>query len=108
MPDRWNVIATDAFADDLEAASSQYSLSVGSVAVSRFMDEYEETVGRLELFPLSGARIASSPYRRCGIGAFIGIYRVLEESRSVSLMRLVYMSSNWKSRLEPGEDPMRM
>lgn len=107
MP-RFRVVATDLFEDDLDAVLSYRLDTTGAASAKDFLDEYDAMCGLLAEFPGYGANVFETQYRWRPLKRFVAVYAVDEERSIVTLLRLFYMSSDWRDRLleptPPSED----
>ncbi|MDO4890967.1 MAG: type II toxin-antitoxin system RelE/ParE family toxin [Coriobacteriaceae bacterium] len=103
MPD-YVVRATAHFEEDLVSAYRYYQRQAGANSASRFLDEYDLTVSRLQSMPTAAVKIGDTGLHWCPIGSYTAVFSVDAEQKVVVLNRLFYMSSDWKRRiLEHGE-----
>jgi plasmid stabilization system protein ParE len=91
-----HVRATDRFAQDLEDSASYYLERAGMQAARRFLDEYEKFCSLVSAFPGYGSPVGDTDLRWRKVGVFIAVYRVFAEEGEVVLLRLYYLSSNWR------------
>lgn len=97
--DEYSVRTASAFEDDLDRAVSYYLRQSGPQSATRFLDEYDSFRETVSLLPGHGTPVGDSGLRWRPIGVFVVIYMVAEQDRSVMLLRLYYLSSNWKERI---------
>lgn len=103
--DAYRVEVTESFRDDLEAAVAYYREASGPRSAARFLTSYESFVDLVEQIPGHGTPIEDTPLRWRKVGVFIAVYLASEDPGTVMLLRLFYMSSNWRSharRIVPG------
>lgn len=98
MASRHEVRATDSFAADLDSSTAYYLEQAGPRSGARFLDEYEGFCRLAASVPGHGSRIEDTTLRWRKIGVFIAVYDVDDDLRTVTLLRLYYMSMNWRSR----------
>ena len=98
-----SVRATNAFLKDLEAAATYHLENAGPISASRFLDEYDSFRSLVSTFPGHGSPVGDSGLRWRKVGAFVAVYVEDSSSQEVLLLRLYYMTSNWRARTE-GDD----
>lgn len=100
----YEVRATVHFEEDLAIAHRYYQRQAGPVSASKFLDEYDLTVARLQTMPTAAVHIEDTGLLWCPIGSFTAVFSIDPERKVVVLERLFYMSSDWRRRiLENGE-----
>ena len=92
------VKATDAFYEDLDAAVDHYVNQAGPRSATRFLSSYESFARLLESVPGHGTPVEGTRLRWRKVGVFIAVYDTDDEARSVMLLCLFYLSSNWRPR----------
>ncbi len=95
----YEVRVTGHFEDDLDAALEWRLREVGRSSALRLYNAYLSKIAPLETFPLMGGRVEDFPYRWTAIERYVAVYAVDEEARTVTLLRLFHMSSDWRARL---------
>ncbi len=98
MP-RFAVEATGPFDADLEAAASWRLANVGPLSATRLLDAYDALVAAVGEFPLMAGSVEGTPYRWRALERYVVVYSVDEVARKVTLMRLFYISANWRAKL---------
>ena len=102
--EHFSVKVTGAFEQDLAIAYGYYQTQAGPQSANRFLDEYDLTVERLSVMPSAAVKLAQTGYLWCPIGSFTAVFSIDDDNHIVYLLRLFYMSSNWKHRiLEEGD-----
>lgn len=96
---RYEVMASEAFVDDLEDATSYYLEQSGPHSASRFLRAYDSFVDLLGTLPRHGSKVGESGLWWRKVGAFIAIYAIDDATRSVTLLRLYYLTSDWRRRV---------
>lgn len=99
MASRWRVLATDEFEGDLDEAAAYYLQASGPGSARRLLDAYDEMRGRLATLPGHGSNVGASGLRWVRLGTFTAVYEINESERVVTLLRLFYMTSNWRERI---------
>jgi plasmid stabilization system protein ParE len=90
------VRATSRFAQDLEDSASYYLERAGEQAARRFLDEYDKFCTLVSAFPGYGSLVGDTDLRWRKVGVFIAVYREDADGGEVVLLRLYYLSSNWR------------
>lgn len=90
------VKATEQFAQDLEDSASYYLESVGEQGARRFLDEYDRFCNLVSAFPGYGSAVGDTDLRWRKIGVFVAVYLEVADKGEVVLLRLFYLSSNWR------------
>ena len=93
------VIATDLFEIDLDEAVSYYLQMAGPRSAASLLDDYDTMRELLKTLPGYGSNVYGTPYRWRPLKSFIAVYAIDDEARTVTLMRLFYLTSNWRERL---------
>lgn len=99
MASSWRVLATDEFEGDLDEAVAYYLLASGPDSARRLLDAYDEMRGRLAALPGHGSNVGAGGLRWVRLGTFTAVYEANEGERVVTLLRLFYMTSNWRERI---------
>ena len=87
---------TDKAAEDLDDAVSYMKDTLGSPSsANAFMDNVEDTIGKLCLFPKSGPAVVNEYVKAGGIrkkavGNYLLYYRPDEQARMLYILRIVY------------------
>lgn len=92
------VRATDQFAQDLEDSATYYLERAGAHAAARFLDEYDKFCNLVSVFPGYGSLVGDTGLRWRKVGAFVAVYRADAEQGEVVLLRLYYLSADWRKR----------
>ena len=95
----YRVQATDAFEEDLTAATKYMLDSAGRLSAKRFLDRYAEMRLLLSAFPFHGSPVGAGGLRWRELNPFTAVYEIDEKRRSVTLLRLHYRASNWRTDL---------
>ncbi|MDO4797007.1 MAG: type II toxin-antitoxin system RelE/ParE family toxin [Coriobacteriales bacterium] len=90
------VRATDLFSRDLENAAAYYLQRAGERSASRFLSSFDEFCHLVAVFPGYGALVGDTELRWRKLGAFVAIYYEDKEAGEVILLRLYYISSDWR------------
>ena len=98
MP-RFVVETTEPFDDDLRAAASWRLTNVGLSSAARFLDAYDALVAAIGEFPLMAGSVEGTLYRWRALERYVAVYVVDEDARMVTLMRLFYISADWRAHL---------
>lgn len=100
----FKVKATAHFEEDLTSAYRYYQRQAGPISATRFLDEYDLTVSRLQAMPTAAVKIGDTGLYWCPIGSFTAVFSIDSKKKVVILERLFYMTSDWKRRiLEDGD-----
>lgn len=95
----YQVVVANAFADDIEEAVTYYETQSGKKSAARFLEKYDSFLGLVSRLPGHGPLIGDSGLRWRQLGVFIVVYRVDEANNLVTLLRLYYLSTNWRYRI---------
>lgn len=98
--ERYEVVASGSFEDDLAVATSYMFEQGGLTSARRFLDRYAELRLLLGVFPGHGLPVGASGLRWRELRPFTAVYEYSEETHQVTLLRLHYHSSNWREELE--------
>ena len=90
------VRATECFAQDLEDSASYYLERAGEQGARRFLDEYDRFCNLVSAFPRYGSPVGDTDLRWRKVGVFVATYRENTDEGEVMLLRLYYLSSNWR------------
>lgn len=93
------VETTEQFEDDLDQAIRYYLEQSGPRSATRLLDEYDSFRETVALFPKHGTRLGESQIRWRALGVFVAIYFEDEDEEKATLLRLYYLSPNWKTRI---------
>lgn len=96
---KFEVVASAAFADDLEDATSYYLEQSGPNSAARFLRAYDSFVDLLGTLPRHGSKVGESGLRWRKLGIFVAIYAIDDASHTVTLLRLYYLTSDWRRRV---------
>lgn len=95
----FDVVTTEAFADDLDEAVSYYLEQSGPNSAGRFLQLYDSFVDLVGRLPGHGSKVGDSGLRWRKLGVFVAIYAIEDTAHTVTLLCLYYLSSNWRQRL---------
>ena len=90
------VRATERFVRDLEDSASYYLERAGEQGARRFLDEYDRFCNLVSTFPGYGSHVGDTDLRWRKVGVFVAVYREDADKGEVVLLRLYYLSSNWR------------
>ena len=90
------VRATERFAQDLEDSVAYYLERAGEQSALRFLDEYDKFCSLVSSFPGYGSVVGDTDLRWRKVGVFVAVHRVDADKEEVVLLRLYYLSSNWR------------
>ncbi len=88
--------ATEHFAQDLEDSTSYYLERAGKKSALHFLEEYDRFCSLVSAFPGYGSPVGDTDLRWRKVGVFIAVYREDTDKGEVVLLRLYYLSSNWR------------
>ena len=71
---------------------------VGERSARRFLDEYDKFCNLVSVFPGYGSPVGDTSLRWRRVGVFVAVYSEDDEAGEVVLLRLYYLSSNWRRR----------
>lgn len=92
----YKVVVANAFADDIEEAVTYYETQSGKKSAARFLEKYDSFLELVSRLPGHGPLIGDSGLRWRQLGVFIVVYKVDEANSLVILLRLYYLSTNWR------------
>lgn len=95
----YSVLATAAFEHDLDEAVAYYLEQSGPRSAASFLGRYDSFRDLVAVLPGHGSRVGDSGLRWRKLGTFVVIYAADEERQEVQLLRLYYISSDWRHRL---------
>ena len=90
------VRATNQFAQDLEDSVSYYLDHAGERSARHFLDEYDKFCDLVSTFPGYGSPVGDTTLRWRRVGVFVAVYSEDADAGEVLLLRLYYLSSNWR------------
>ena len=88
--------ATARFAQDLEDSASYYLEHAGKQGARRFLDDYDKFCNLVSAFPGYGSPVGNTDLWWRKVGVFVAVYREDTTKEEVLLLRLYYLSSNWR------------
>lgn len=94
----YRLLATAAFEGDLDAAVTYYLEQAGPKSAARFLDKYDTFCELAATLPRHGSLIGDSGLRWRQLDVFIVVYSIDDEEGLASLLRLYYLSSDWRAR----------
>jgi plasmid stabilization system protein ParE len=95
----YEVVVTPSFEKDLDAAVRYYLEQSGPISAGRLMDEFDSFRRLVAALPGHGSRVGDSGLRWRRLGVFVAVYGVDDDERVVTLLRLYYVSSDWRRRV---------
>ena len=90
------VRATDRFAQDLDDSVAYYLEHAGEQSARHFLDEYDKFCDLVSAFPGYGSIVGDTDLRWRKVGVFVAVYSRDADAGEVVLLRLYYLSSNWR------------
>lgn len=95
----YQVVVADAFADDLEQALIYYERQSGPQSAECFLGKYDSFIELVSRIPGHGSLIGDSGLRWRQLDVFIAVYEEDEIEHVVTVLRLYYLSTNWRHRI---------
>ena len=90
------VRATGRFAQDLDDSVKYYLEHAGERSARRFLDEYDKFCDLVSTFPGYGPVVGDTDLRWRKVGVFVAVYSTDADAGEVVLLRLYYLSSDWR------------
>lgn len=94
----YRINVTKSFSEDLDASVSYYLKVSGPRSAKHFLESYDSFVNLLEVLPGHGSLIEGTPLRWRKVGVFVVVYLVDDASHVVTLLRMYYVSSDWRTQ----------